>query len=260
MLQALQARSAARRLSWAGETGGPVGPRRPPATVPGLLLSRTLHRPIVGLVNRGDVLPLLGAERLALADALQDPPAVDWERPSLCAGWTVQDVLTHLTAAALTSTLPWLANMAASRFDTDRHNQRLLHRFRAADPVTTLADFRTAATSSAAPFGEWEGALGEVIVHGQDIARPLGLPLAPSREAVRGVAEFFARKDFAVNSSTMARGLRLEATDDELVLGDGPPVRGSMLNLVMAMAGRAVVLDELEGEGAEVLRARLPRS
>lgn len=223
-------------------------------------MSRILHRHIVGLVNRRTVLPLLGAERLALADAVRDLPDAEWKRPSLCAGWTVQDVFTHLTAAACTSTLPWLANMAASRFDTDRHNQRLMHRFRAADPVTTLADFRAAATSSAAPFGEWEGALGEVIVHGQDIARPLGLPLAPSRDAVRGVAEFFARKDFAVNSSTLVRGLRLEATDEELVLGDGPPVRGTMLNLVMAMAGRAVVLDELEGEGAEVLRARLLRS
>lgn len=208
-------------------------------------------------MNRRDVLPLLQAERLALADALRDVPDVDWERPSLCAGWTVRDVLTHLTAAARTPTLPWLMNMAAARFDTDRHNQRLLHRHRAADPARGLAAFRDSAMSSAAPFGERAGMLGEVVVHGQDIARPLGLPLVPAREAVRVVAEFFASKDFAVNSHTLVRGLRLEATDDDLAVGDGPEVRGTMLDLVMAMAGRTAALDELEGAGAEVLRERL---
>ena len=184
-------------------------------------------------------------------------PDADWAHASLCAGWTVQDVLTHLTAAARTATIPWLLNMAATRFDTDQHNQRLLRRHQAADPAGTLGAFRTSAASSAAPFGALEGMLGEVIVHGQDIARPLGLPLAPAHSTVRIVAEFFARKDFAVNSSTLIRGLRLEATDDDLALGDGPVIRGTLLNLVMAMAGRTIVLDELQGEGVGMLRERL---
>ncbi|GAA4522606.1 maleylpyruvate isomerase family mycothiol-dependent enzyme [Brachybacterium paraconglomeratum] len=208
-------------------------------------------------MHRPNVLPLLHAERLALAEALRDVPDADWAHASLCAGWTVQDVLTHLTAAARTATIPWLLNMAATRFDTDQHNQRLLRRHQAADPAGTLGAFRTSAASSAAPFGALEGMLGEVIVHGQDIARPLCLPLVPSPEAVRVVAEFFVSKDFAVNSSTLVRGLRLEATDDDLVLGEGPVVQGTLLNLVMAMAGRVIVLDALQGEGVVVLRERL---
>lgn len=223
-------------------------------------LCRVLHRNTVSLVNRRAVLPLLHTERLALAHALRDMPGADWEHPSLCARWTVHDVLAHLTAAARTQTLPWLTSMAASRFDTDQHNQRLLHRHRAADPVRTLAAFRDSARSSAAPFGEHAGMLGEVVVHGQDIARALDLPLIPDREALRVVAEFFATKDFAVNSSTLVRGLRLAATDDDLILGHGPEVRGPLLDLVMAMAGRAVVFDELEGAGAEILSVRLRRS
>ena len=210
-------------------------------------------------MTRTHLAPLLHAERAALADAMQDLPDEAWAHPSLCAGWTVHDVLAHLTAAARTSTLPWLANMVASRFDTDRHNLRLLQRYRAADPADTLSTFRNAMTSTVAPFGMLEGALGEIIVHGQDIARPLGLPLMPSRDALRVVAAFFARKDFAINSSTLVRGLRLEAADDEFASGDGPVLRGPLLALVMAMAGRPAALDELDGEGLEVLRERLPR-
>lgn len=86
-----------------------------------------------------------------------------------------------------------------------------------------------------------------------------GSPSPPSREATRTVAEFFARKDFAVDSHTLVRGVRLEASDDDLLLGDGPPVRGTMLSLVMAMAGRSIALDDLDGEGVDVLRRRLAR-
>ena len=208
---------------------------------------------------RENALRLLHAERAALVCALTDLPAERWEEPSLCTGWSVHDVLAHLTAAARTATLPWLVNMLASRFDTDRHNQRLLERHREADPALTLESLRAAAASSRAPFGEVTGILGEVVVHSQDIARPLGLPLVPAQEAVEAVAVFLAGKDFAVNSATLVRGLRLEATDGELHTGDGPLVRGPLLALVMAMAGRPHALDDLEGEGVEELRARVAR-
>lgn len=210
-------------------------------------------------VTSSGLWPLIHAERAALADALDDLPADAWKAGTLCEAWTVHDVVAHLTAAASTSTLPWLTNMAASRFDTDRHNHRLMLRHRSADPARTLAAFRAAQTLSAAPFGAQEGALGEVVVHGQDIALPLGLPVLPSREAVETVADFFARKDFAVNSRTMAHGLRLEATDGDFRAGDGPVVRGRTLALVLAMAGRVSALDELTGDGTPLLHERIVR-
>lgn len=199
------------------------------------------------------------AERLHLAEVLRTLPATSWGASTLCESWSVRDVVAHLTAAASTPTLPWLTNMLAARFDTDQHNQRLLLRHRGMDDAETLDRFESAVTARRAPFGVAEGPLGEVLVHGQDIAIPLGLPLSPSRKATRTVAEFFARKDFAVDSHSLVRGVRLEAIDDDLRLGDGPPVRGTMLSLVMAMAGRSIALDELEGEGVDVLRRRLAR-
>ena len=112
-------------------------------------------------------------------------------------------------------------------------------------------------SSTTAPFGALDAALGEVVVHGQDIARPLGLRLDPSPGALRIVAELFARKDFAVNSATLVKGLQLRPTDLDLVLGDGPVVRGAAIDIVPAMAGRPSAADRLDGEGAAVLRGRL---
>lgn len=208
-------------------------------------------------MTRADLWPRIRAERSHLAEVLSTLPTEGWGAATLCEAWSVRDVVAHLTAAASTPTLPWLGNMLITRLDTDLHNQRLLVRHRGMGDAETLARFEEAVAARTAPFGVVEGALGEIVVHGQDIAIPLGLPVTPSRASIRAVAEFFARKDFAVDSRTLVRGLRLEASDDDLRIGDGPPLRGEMLPLVMAVAGRPVALDALEGEGAAVLRQRL---
>jgi uncharacterized protein (TIGR03083 family) len=40
-------------------------------------------------------------QRLAVADLLQNLDADEWGHPSLCEGWTVNDVTTHLTLQEL---------------------------------------------------------------------------------------------------------------------------------------------------------------
>ena len=52
------------------------------------------------------------------------------------------------------------------------------------------------------------------------------------------------------------RGLRLEADDSDIVVGDGDAVRGSTLALIMAMTGRKDYCGELSGPGVAVLEAR----
>ena len=153
-----------------------------------------------------------------------------------------------------------MLNMLLTRFDTDRHNDRLMRRHLEPAPAAALSSFRATMFSTTAPFGALDAALGEVVVHGQDIARPLGLRLDPSPGALRIVAELFARKDFAVNSATLVKGMQLLPTDLDVVLGDGPVVRGASIDLVLAMAGRPSAADGLDGEGARILRERLGTS
>nr|WP_205687326.1 maleylpyruvate isomerase family mycothiol-dependent enzyme [Cellulomonas endophytica] len=195
--------------------------------------------------------------RAALADDLAGLDQAQWRRPSLCDGWTVHDVVAHLVAAARTGRWAWLRSIAAARFDADLHNARRLAQHRGADPAETLARFRATVDGPAGPTGHTAAWLGEVLVHGEDVRRPLGLTAAPDVPAATAVAQFFARRDFAVPSSRTARGLRLEAADGPFRAGAGPLVQGPTLALVLAMAGRPAALDDLGGEGVEVLRGRI---
>jgi hypothetical protein len=95
------------------------------------------------------------------------------------------------------------------------------------------------------------------VVHAQDIRRPLGLPRTPAVDALTPVADFFARRNFAVASKTVAARLQLRADDGPFATGTGPLVTGSTLALVMGMAGRAAYVDQLDGPGVPTLRARV---
>lgn len=47
-------------------------------------------------VTRGNYLDLARAERSDLLELLRDLNAEEWAKPSLCAGWSTREVVTHL--------------------------------------------------------------------------------------------------------------------------------------------------------------------
>ncbi|MBM7808943.1 uncharacterized protein (TIGR03083 family) [Geodermatophilus bullaregiensis] len=199
---------------------------------------------------------LAHAERTALADDLAGLDDAQWARPSLCGRWTVEEVLAHLTAAASVGRARWIASTAGARFDPAVHNERRLAEHRGATPAETLDRFRRVLGSTTAPSGHTAAWLGEVVVHAQDVRRPLGLARTPSVEAATEVARFFARRDFTVHSRRAVEGLRLEATDGPFTAGRGLPVRGTTVALTMAMAGRGAYCEDLTGPGVATLRDR----
>lgn len=200
---------------------------------------------------------LARTERAALADDLAHLTPEQWRHPTLCGDWDVEDVVAHLTAAASTGRWRWLRSMVGARFRPDVHNRRRLDEHRGRTPAETLDRFRAVVGSTTAPSGHTPAYLGEVVVHAQDVRRPLGLTRTPDVAALTPVAEFFAHRDFTVDSRKHVAGLGLRADDGEFRTGDGPLVSGSTLALVMAMAGRAAYVDDLDGPGVPVLRGRL---
>ncbi|WP_280396602.1 maleylpyruvate isomerase family mycothiol-dependent enzyme [Nocardia carnea] len=207
--------------------------------------------------TRAELWATIHRERAALADELAGLTPEQWGAGSLCGRWTVEEVVAHLTAAASIGRSRWIRSMAGARFDADLHNQRRMLEHRGAGPAGTLARFRAVITSTTAPSGHTPAWLGEVVVHGQDIRRPLGLTGTPEPAAVTAVAQFFAAQDFTVSGRTARTGLRLVATDGPFDIGAGPEVSGTTLALVMAMAGRADYCAELTGAGVATLRSRL---
>lgn len=201
---------------------------------------------------------MIHAERGALAEDLMTLDSSQWAATSLCRKWSVRDVVAHLSAAASVGRLRWFRSVLGARFDFDLHNQRRLSEHLGDTPADTLAEFHRIIDSTTAPMGPAAAWLGEVVVHSADIRRPLGINHAASGEAVTEVAHFYASRDFAVPSRSAVKGLRLEATDGPFTAGDGPKVRGTTLALVMAMAGREVFLDDLDGDGVGLLRGTTP--
>ncbi|MGW1934723.1 maleylpyruvate isomerase family mycothiol-dependent enzyme, partial [Streptomyces sp. NPDC001919] len=89
-----------------------------------------------------DVWTLVHAERAALIGDLARLDDEQWRRPSLCAGWTVHDVLAHLVDNARATRLGFLAGLVRARFDFDRLNTRGVERERGVTPAETLDRFR----------------------------------------------------------------------------------------------------------------------
>jgi uncharacterized protein (TIGR03083 family) len=200
---------------------------------------------------------LAHAARRSLADDLSGLDPARWREPTLCAGWDVEHVVAHLTAAATTGRWRWIRSIALAGFRPAVHNDRRLREHLGSTPQETLARFRAVTEATVAPSGDTAAYLGEVLVHSQDIRFPLGIGTQPDVRALTAVADFYARRDFAVPSKTLASGLRLKATDGPFSAGEGAPVSGPTLALVMTMAGRRAYLDHLDGEGRDLMAERL---
>jgi uncharacterized protein (TIGR03083 family) len=98
--------------------------------------------------------------------------------------------------------------------------------------------------------------LGEVIVHGEDIRRPLGLTHRSPEPALVAVADSWKTSNLLIGAKRRINGLRLRATDVEWVHGDGLEVAGPLQSLVLAMTGRKGVHHDLAGDGIAVLASR----
>ncbi|MEJ2868292.1 maleylpyruvate isomerase family mycothiol-dependent enzyme [Actinomycetospora sp. OC33-EN08] len=205
-----------------------------------------------------DLWPLIHAERAALARDLDDLPETQWRSRSLCSEWTVEETVAHLVAGASIGPWRWIRSVVGARFDFDRHNARRLAEHRGATPAETLARFHAVVDSTTCPPGPVEMWLGEIVVHGGDVRRPLGLVRDVPVSTLTPLATFFAKQNSTVRSRTVSSGLRLAATDGPFAAGpdDGPLVSGPTLALVMAMAGRAAFCDDLTGPGVPTLRER----
>lgn len=198
-----------------------------------------------------DVWSVVHDERAALISDLAGVPAGKWSTPSLCPGWDVHDVLAHLVADAKTSKLGFVGDMLKARFNFDRANDNGIAAEKRPDPAQTLAAFAAVqdrTTSAPAPLAT---RLVEVIVHGEDIRRPLGISHRYPVDAVIEALKYQLKTGVSMGGGKdRVQGLRLVATDADFVYGTGAGVRGTALSLLLAVSGRPVLTEELTGDGA----------
>lgn len=203
-----------------------------------------------------DVWSMVHAERAALISDLAELDNGRWDEQSLCAGWTVHDVVAHLVHAAQTTRLGATVGFVLAEFDFHRQNSDGIERHRGYSPKETLERLARVASRRSTPPAPLDSRLFEAVVHGEDIRRPLGLPRCYPSEAVIRALRLQARIPAAFGGAKdlLAR-VRLSAVDATVSLGNGPAVSGPALSLLLANSGRRVALADLEGEGLAVLTA-----
>jgi uncharacterized protein (TIGR03083 family) len=206
-----------------------------------------------------EIWDVVHAERAALAGDLAGLTSEQWDTPSLCAGLTVRQVLAHVTSAAGLTPMRWMWGVIRCRFDFDKQVAMRLAEQMGADGAETLARFRGVVTSTTKPPLPVLAMLGETIVHGEDIRRPLGIERDYPIATLTRVAEYYQGTDQVVLAKGRIQGLRLVATDGPFTTGAGPLVTGTTLALIMAMVGREAFHADLTGEGVTALASATAR-
>ncbi|MET9028888.1 maleylpyruvate isomerase family mycothiol-dependent enzyme [Nocardia sp. NPDC004168] len=198
----------------------------------------------------------VAAERASLVELLETLSESDWNHSSLCEGWRVRDVVAHLVLSANPG-LAWiLVNVLRARGNFDRAIRETA--IRLADRATStqlLAALRDGMTLRATPIGTTAAdRLMDLLVHGQDIAVPLGLNRPMPVDAARSALErIWGTNGFRARELSR---YRLIDTDTGWTVGTGPLVEGPAASLLLLITGRRAGREHLTGEGVPRLNLR----
>ena len=176
-------------------------------------------------------------QRADLADLLDTLSPEQWETPSLCPGWTVRHVAAHITQ----STTSWgrlTFELLRSGFRFNAVTLRMAREDRRTPQEITAALRAMVGGRRRPPGTAVADPLMDVLVHGQDIAVPLGIERTmPTAQAVV-VAERLWKMGYPFNARRRFPNVSFTATDADFSVGDGDVVRGTVQDIVMTLSGR----------------------
>ena len=179
---------------------------------------------------------------------------------SLCDAWTVREVLGHLVMPLTGSVGGFLLHVVRARGSLNRASEAVatdLSR-RPVGELTALLRSHADLHGKAPGVGPM-GQMADGCLHLRDCARPLGLPDDVTLDDWRMVLEWLPSGVPGLVPKRRAAGLRFVADDQDWSWGDGEEIAGPSEALAMALAGRVVALDDLDGPGVNLLRDRLSK-
>lgn len=187
-------------------------------------------------------LKTLVAETLqVLADALEGLSAQRADSPSLCAGWSVRNVVAHLTMPARYSPEEFTGRLREVGYDFGRLSNQIAEQDGALPFDVLLKDLRGATLAGwAPPEGGFAGALTHAVIHGLDVTVPLGLPRTSSDEAIRRVLDGLTAGGGHRHFGTEVDGRQLRASDLDWSYGSGPSVDAPAEKIALLLCGRQV--------------------
>ena len=173
------------------------------------------------------------------------------QEASLCDGWSAEGVMFHLASFVETSAFGFVKHMAKGAGNFDKVSKNMVDEQAARAKGESLAALKAKAAKGAPMPGFPEVmTTADVVIHTQDVRRPLKIDQPPSPELLKATLDFLTTQKQAkqmVDLKPMAN-VRLEASDSDWAFGTGAVITGKAEAIMMALANRPV-LDELSGDG-----------
>ncbi len=207
-------------------------------------------------MNAKETWKYIHSERSDLADTWSSLAPGQWGSASWCAGWTVQDTAGHVLAAAEQTPLNFYKELISARFRFNVFTDRAAKRLGSIGPEALVSRLRARTTTTNHPPAPVMAMLGEIIVHGEDIRRPLGIEHTSPEGALVALADSWKKTNLLIGARRRIAGLGLRSTDIDWSYGEGPEVAGPLVSLILAMTGRAGADVDLVGDGVATLAAR----
>jgi uncharacterized protein (TIGR03083 family) len=203
-----------------------------------------------------DAWPMIKSEREGLVQLLEGLTPEQLNTPSLCEDWTVRKVAGHIIAGSQMSGGSFLAGFIGSGFRFNAMAEKDARKNSEGEPTQVAARLNDLVGATRHPPGSVVAMLGECVVHGEDMRRPLGVKHTYPEDHLTATAEFYKKTGWPLGAKKRISGLTLKADDLDWSTGTGPEVSGPAIALILAMTGRKAGLDDLRGEGLETLSSR----
>jgi len=189
-----------------------------------------------------DMFDIIADQRNRIADQLEALDADQWQQPSLCGEWTVQQVAAHLTTGWNVSLPRFGLAVLKARGDFHRANNQLACTLAERSPAEIVADLRANAAHQFTPPGAGaEAPLADCIVHARDMFEPLDIdyPVDPNT-TVKVMSMVTEPKAKRATGTTVAQDYSLRATDITWTHENAgkQEIEAPVLELLLAIFGR----------------------
>lgn len=197
------------------------------------------------------------AERTSLFKTLQTLTPEEWDTPSLCDGWRVRDVATHVHLLVTIKPLRVLGGLLMNKGDFNQFMATYVPQQGKRPTSEILSTFESMAGSAEIPPTTKKVELTfDCFVHHHDICLPLGREVEADPERLRWMADGMVAAKKPILSGPRVDGLRLVATDIDWHYGTGPEIHGPAAALILGGCGRTTLNHLLEGDGVAELERR----
>ncbi|MFV2039027.1 MAG: maleylpyruvate isomerase family mycothiol-dependent enzyme, partial [Acidimicrobiales bacterium] len=195
--------------------------------------------------------------RRDLLAVLEQLHPADWDKPTMCQGWRVRDVVSHVAAGPDLKARQVATALVHARGDVERmlDSQACAMGERPIEEILNHYRANVESTSLPPTVGV-EQYLVDVVIHSLDICQPNGWDLELPADRARRALNKLVTLGRPFRGKDRSEGLHLDTTDIDWRCGCGDHVRGPSRAMLLGLAGRTAACDQLCGDGVADLASR----